>query len=369
MVPWTEERIISLGGFANSMAGELVKDSVVIRDQTEASQIYNKGYYGYPLSGGGLELDLLEAIYLVESARLEVHKDGEPLPMDRLVACASGPHRGLAGNDIVSRDLGSRGSRVKPAGDGFDFRLFPRGGTPNSAQTKNWVSAISERSVFSIGPFMAEMERSEKTRKDLLIAIVDEEGDLTYYHADRSDPKGAAHREWSGPAVEGALLEDRVMVFDEPGAQRLYDHGFYGKKLGKVLQLSLIEAAHLMERGRLNVSTIIAGRGVTLERFKKRGLKFQHDFDLRLKAYDDLRSRGLVVKTGFKYGSHFRVYEDDPEKSHAHWLVHAIHEDYETIWPEISRAVRLAHGVKKEILFAWVKKDGTEYMRLSRVRP
>jgi tRNA-intron endonuclease len=218
-------------------------------------------------------------------------------------------------------------------------------------------------------PFMAEMERSERSRKELLIAIVDEEGDITYYHADRSEPKGTAAREWNGPAVEGSLLEDRVMVFDEAGAQRLYDHGFYGKKLGKVLQLSLIEAAHLMERERLTVSTIISGRAVPLERFKKRALKFQQDFDLRLKAYDDLRSRGLVVKTGFKYGSHFRVYEDDPEKSHARWLVHAVPEDYETIWPEISRAVRLAHGVKKEILFAWVRKDETQYMRLSRVRP
>jgi tRNA-intron endonuclease len=351
------------------MPGELVKDSVIIRDQTEASQVYNKGYYGYPLSGGGLELDLLEAVYLVESARLEVLMDGEPLSMDRMVARASSAHRDFEIKYIVYRDLRSRGFLVKTAGEEFDFRVFPRGGTPNSTQTKNWVSAISERSIFKIVPFMTEMERSERSRKELLIAIVDEEGDITYYHADRSEPKGTAAREWNGPAVEGSLLEDRVMVFDEAGAQRLYDHGFYGKKLGKVLQLSLIEAAHLMERERLTVSTIISGRAVPLERFKKRALKFQQDFDLRLKAYDDLRSRGLVVKTGFKYGSHFRVYEDDPEKSHARWLVHAVPEDYETIWPEISRAVRLAHGVKKEILFAWVRKDETQYMRLSRVRP
>jgi tRNA-intron endonuclease len=223
--------------------------------------------------------------------------------------------------------------------------------------------------VFKIAPFMEGMKRSERTRKELLIAIVDEEGDITYYHADRSEPKGVADTSWEGPAVRAAMLEDRVMIFDEGPAQRVYDHGFFGKKLGKVLQLSLIEAAYLMELGRLEVSTIVSGRKVPLERFKKRALKFQQDFDLRLRAYNDLRSRGLVVKTGFKYGSHFRVYEDDPERSHARWLVHAVPQDYETIWPEMSRAVRLAHGVKKEILFAWVKEDGTEYMRLSRVRP
>lgn len=351
------------------MPGELVEESVIVRDQTEASQIYNKGYYGYPLSGGGLEMDLMEAIYLMECSRLEVLKDGQPISLDRLVASASTAHRDFEIKYIVYRDLRSRGYLVKPAGEEFDFRVFPRGGTPSSAQTKNWVAAISERSLFRISPFMEGMKRSERTRKDLLIAIVDEEGDITYYRAERSQPKGVADNAWEGAAVKGALLEDRVMVFDEAGGQRIHDHGFYGKRLGKVLQLSLIEAAHLMELGRLEVSTIVAGRNVPVERFRKRALKFQHDFDLRLKAYNDLRSRGLVVKTGFKYGTHFRVYEDDPERSHAQWLVHAVPADYGAIWPEMSRAVRLAHGVKKEILFAWVREDQVEYMRLSRVRP
>lgn len=351
------------------MPGELVKDSVIIRDPTEASQIYNKGYYGYPLPGGGLELELMEAIYLIECGRLEVLRDGEPLPLERLVASASTTHRDFEIKHIVYRDLRGRGYLVKPAGEEFDFRVFPRGGTPNSTQTKNWVVAISERSLFKISPFMEGMKLSERTRKDLLIAIVDEEGDITYYHAERSQPKGAVDIEWEGPSIKAALLEDRVMVFDEVGARKINEHGFYGKRLGKVLQLSLIEAAHLIELGRLEVATIVGGRHVPLERFKRRALKFQHDFDLRLKAYNDLRSRGLVVKTGFKYGTHFRVYEDDPERSHARWLVHAVPVDYGTIWPELSRAVRLAHGVKKEILFAWVREEQVEYMRLSRVRP
>ena len=351
------------------MPGELVKDSVIVADRTEASQLYNKRYYGYPMSGGGLEMDLLEAVYLVECGRLEVRKEGEPITLEELVASASEAHRDFEIKYIVYRDLRGRGFLVKPAGEEFDFRVFPRGGSPNSAQTKSWVSAISERSVFAIAPFIEVMDRSERTRKELLIAIVDEEGDITFYHADRSEPKGTASREWDGPPARAALLEDRVMVFDEAGANRLYDHGFYGKRLGSALQLSLIEAAHLMERGRLEVYNIISGRAVRPDRFKKRALKFQKDFDLRLKAYDDLRSRGLVVKTGFKYGSHFRVYEDDPDRSHARWLVHAVPEAYESTWPEISRAVRLAHGVKKEMLLARVADDRAEYMRLSRVRP
>jgi tRNA-intron endonuclease len=38
------------------------------------------------------------------------------------------------------------------------------------------------------------------------------------------------------------------------------------------------------------------------------------------------------------------------------------------MWPEISRAVRLAHGVKKEMLFCRVKDDA-EYLEFKRFRP
>jgi len=86
---------------------------------------------------------------------------------------------------------------------------------------------------------------------------------------------------------------------------------------------------------------------MTLSAFKKKAEQIQPDFELRLRAYDDLRRRGLVVKTGFKYGSHFRVYDGSPDGHHSKYLVHAVHWDYRTIWPEISRAVRLAHGVKR----------------------
>lgn len=351
------------------MPGELAKDCVVIGDPTEASQIYNKGFYGYPMSGGGLQLEFLEALFLVEASRLEVLSGEKPVPLHKLMAMAASDNRDFEIKYIVYRDLRQRGYVVKTAGEDFDFRVFPRGGSPTTTQTKNWVAARSERALFDMSSFVEDIDRAERTRKELLLAVVDEEGDLTYYRADRAEPKGRLEDPGSGEEVEARLLEDRVLVFDEAGAQRLYGSGYYGKQLGKVLQLSLIEAAYLMEEGRLRVSTLATSRNVPLPRFKKRALKFQPDFELRLSAYRDLRSRGMVVKTGFKYGTHFRVYEDDPDKIHARFLVHCIPEDHTTTWPEMSRAVRLAHGVKKEILFAWVRPQGTEYLRLARVRP
>ena len=66
------------------MSGELSEDSVIIKCQKEGSRIYGRGNYGYPLSKGGLELDLIEALYLLESGRLEVVKDGQNLTFEEL---------------------------------------------------------------------------------------------------------------------------------------------------------------------------------------------------------------------------------------------------------------------------------------------
>jgi len=58
--------------YAPRMSGHLKGSEVWVDDQSEASQIHNKGYYGVPQSGGSLKLDLMEAVYLVESERLEI---------------------------------------------------------------------------------------------------------------------------------------------------------------------------------------------------------------------------------------------------------------------------------------------------------
>ena len=61
------------------MSGELREDSVIIKSQKEGSQLYNRGNHGYPMSGGGLELDLIEALYLLETKRLEVVNEEGPM--------------------------------------------------------------------------------------------------------------------------------------------------------------------------------------------------------------------------------------------------------------------------------------------------
>jgi len=351
------------------MSGQLRGTEVLVEDQSEASQIHNKGYYGVPQPGGSLKLDLMEAVYLVESERLGVQSDGKMMSASDLLRLAHKISPGFEIRYLVYRELRQRGYIVKLGQPPLDFRLFPRGGSPNKTPSKWWVSAISERSAFDLGSLLEDLDHTVDVRKRLLLAVVDEESDVTYYEVRRVTPKGKLGAVDLTRSVEGILMADRVLVTDRDQAPALHEGHFFGKSIGRTLQLSLIEAAFLVELGVLKLRDAKTNRAVALAALKRRARSLQPDFDLRLDAFKDMKGKGLVVKTGFKYGSHFRAYEGDPGKQHARYLVHAVPEGYRAMWPEVSRAVRLAHGVKKEILLGRVSQKEVEYVNLSRCRP
>ena len=351
------------------MTGVMRDGAVLIEDPAEASQIYNKGYYGNPQPGGGLKLSLMEATYLADSGRLEVVSKKGTLSSGDLLRLAHKASEGFEIKYLVYRELRQRGYVVKMGNPPLDFRVFPRGGSPSKTSSRWWVAAISERSTFDLGDLLDNLDRATEIRKKLLLAVVDEESDVTYYDVRRISPAGRLGSFGAGEAVNGTVMADRVIVTDETDADALRRGHCFGKQIGKILQLSLIEAVYLVEVGALRLKDGKTNRKVGLESLKKRARNLQPDFDLRLSTFKDLKGKGLIVKTGFKYGSHFRAYEGDPDRDHAKYLVHAVPKHYRAMWPEVSRAVRLAHGVRKDILLGRVSKKEVEYVSLTRYRP
>src|SRR5207302_283571 len=96
----------------------------------EASALYNRGYFGTPRSGGALELDLLEAVYLVEADRLEVRREGRRVSARDLFRAAGAAVPSFEIRYLVYRDLRQRGYVVESRGDPIDFQVYPRGGAP-----------------------------------------------------------------------------------------------------------------------------------------------------------------------------------------------------------------------------------------------
>lgn len=350
------------------MAGELRGDRVVVDDPAEGSALYNRGFFGTPRSGGALELDLLEAVYLVEADRLTVRRKGRAVSARELFRAASAAIPSFEIRYLVYRDLRQRGYVVEGRGEPVDFQVYPRGGAPKKTPSKYWVRAISERAVFDLAELLGRAEEAARVRKTLLLGLVDEESDLTYYGVREAHPRG--HRTIRPPKDRALVhfLGDRAVVIDESQARALHAEGFFGKMVGRRLQLSLLETAFLLKAGMAEVRNADTDRPIRFPRLVKEATAIQPDFELRLQAYEDLTARGVISKTGFKYGSHFRAYEGDPETHHAKYLVHVVPKGHRGAWPEISRAVRLAHGVKKQILFGEVGHS-VRYVKLERVRP
>jgi tRNA-intron endonuclease len=350
------------------MSGELSKDRVLVGEAAEASSLYNRGFFGRPQSGGSLELDLLEAVYLVEADRLEVRRAGRRVSARELFRAAGTAVPSFEIRYLVYRDLRQRGYVVEAQGGRVDFQVYPRGGAPKKTPSKYWVRALSERAVFDMAELLERAGEAAAVRKTLLLGLVDEESDLTYYGVREAQPRGHRPVEPAKGRVVVHFLGDRAVVIDEEEARALHASGYFGKMVGRRLQLSLLETAYLLKTGFAEVRNAETDRPIRIERLTKEAKAIQPDFELRLQAYEDLTDRGVISKTGFKYGSHFRAYEGDPETHHAKYLVHVVPKGHRGAWPEISRAVRLAHGVKKQILFGEVG-DGVRYVKLERVRP
>ena len=182
---------------------------------------------------------------------------------------------------------------------------------------------------------------------------------------------------------EGELLENRVIVWGSDGVG-LYDESGYGKPQPEEnpdrLELELVEATYLVEKGKLKV--------IKKEGKKKEKLEFKDLFELGSKTvnlfqasyyvYRDLRERGYLVKTGFKFGTVFRVYERGvklirgPKAAHEHtkYIMQPVAEESAFSLPEMSRAVRLAHNIRATLVWAVLDKENSvTYYNIQRLTP
>ncbi len=77
-------------------------------------------------------------------------------------------------------------------------------------------------------------------------------------------------------------------------------------------------------------------------------------------VFKDLVNKGFVVKSGLKYGSHFRVYfkRDYKNKEHSKYLVYILRSKENKNSEELMSLFRVAHSVKKRLLLAFVDEEG-----------
>jgi tRNA-intron endonuclease len=168
--------------------------------------------------------------------------------------------------------------------------------------------------------------------------------------------------------IKGVLVGKKVVVFDRERARDLYfNEGFYGKfyaiskpktpNVERELELSLLDALYLVEKGKLEVEDA-NGSKVSPETLRQLGRETYENFDEVYAVYRDLRDKGLVVKSGMKFGATFVVYRLGPGLEHAPFLVHVLPYNSKLDPIEIVRAGRLSHSVRKRFVIAFVDEAG-----------
>ena len=183
--------------------------------------------------------------------------------------------------------------------------------------------------------------------------------------------------------LEGELVENRVILWDSDAVQ-IYDESGYGKPMPEEkpsrVELELVEVAYLVEKEKLKVFEKSAGKKkkINFDDVMRIGAKQVNQFHPQFIVFRDLRERGYLVKSGFEFGTHFRVYERGvklkrgPKSEHEHtkWVVHAVEEESAFSLPEMSRAVRLAHNIRATLIWAVVDKENdVTYYQLTRLTP
>ncbi|ADB58602.1 tRNA-intron lyase [Archaeoglobus profundus] len=285
--------------------------------------------------GGKLILHPIEVLYLVLNGRGEVV--GKSL-VDVFEWCMERIDNFIP-KYCVYEDLRRRGYKVKILEDVLvgKYVFYP-------------IEEIEDVSIRSL---------AERRFENLVLAVVDEENELTYYKVKEVEPRGRHEEEEFN--VKGVLVENRI--FTDGFLHRTY---FYGSMKGDMTILSILEGAYLVEKGCLEVYK--AGSKLKLDELIDVGRRKDPDFERRFEVYRDLKDRGFVVKTGLKFGSDFRLYEYVGERlPHSTYLV-TIVDDRTIPAFEIVRAVRLAHSVRKKMLFVYKDEKGNRYISIERVK-
>lgn len=147
----------------------------------EAMTLHAQSRFG-ELKSGKIIYSMFEALYLLEKGRMDVYSSKKKIKFDKLIEEARKKDKNIRTKYVVFRDMRARGFIVKTALKfGADFRVYDRGIKPGDDHARWILYPISETSSLTWHDFSAKNRVAHSTKKNLLIGIVDEEEDCTYY--------------------------------------------------------------------------------------------------------------------------------------------------------------------------------------------
>jgi tRNA-intron endonuclease len=335
-------------------------DGTQILAPPEAKVFYEQNGYGRVEKTGNIRFTIEEALYLAARGKIQI--DG--WSFDSLLAeSATSPE--FLRKFIVYRDIRERGFVITTGPQ--DFRAFPRGQRPGHGQSKYLLRVLSERDMVDLSVVLHEAQAASNMRKQFLLAVVDDEHELTYYEIRITHPVAKdgiiQHTPKSLPNISATLAGiPAYVVEDGTGIIETLENNRYGTMLDATrLFLAPVEICWLLKLGKLALMP-----ETTVEEYETLAEACDPEFVDKMTIYRYFRDIGWAPRTGYKYGHHFRVYTEDGK--HSEMLVHACTRNPVMPMIVISRSVRLAHSVKKKMLFAYMEDTNVIFIEFARMK-
>ena len=160
------------------------KDRIFSEQNKESRVLYDKSRFGEPVERK-FQYSIVEALLLLEKGYAKV-VDGKSkkLNIDDFINKAEKLEKSFWTKYCVYADLRERGYIVKTALKfGADFRVYDKGVKPGDDHARWIVYPVKENESFTWHDFSAKNRVAHSTRKKLLLAVVDDEGDVSYWES------------------------------------------------------------------------------------------------------------------------------------------------------------------------------------------
>lgn len=163
----------------------LLKNEVIVDDNKKAAKLVRKGFGS--IKNNELVLSLFEALYLLEKEKIEIKEKGKNIGKERI--CEISKDENFPRKYAVYRDLRERGYVLKSGLKfGADFRVYERGRFENEEHSSYLLHIFKENDTLSLAEIAGKIRLATSVRKKAIFAVVDDEGDISYYLASRMLP-------------------------------------------------------------------------------------------------------------------------------------------------------------------------------------
>ena len=165
----------------NKIRATLISEKIT-SNTTEAHSLFTSSRFGEKL-GEKILYSLSEALYLVQNKKMDIYDSREnKLAQKEILKKFTRIDKKFKTKYLVFKDLRKNGYIVKTALKfGAEFRVYEKGSKINQAHSKWICFPVSENKQLTWQEFSAKNRVAHSIKKNLLIAVVDDEGSVSYY--------------------------------------------------------------------------------------------------------------------------------------------------------------------------------------------